>query len=713
MKRRVLRLIPVILSIVLILILFTSTLTGQELSKDQALSQLIVSSLASWHYSPMKLGNDLSEKVYTLYINNLDYNKRFFTQTDLKELAAFKFKIDDELRNGTTEFVTVSWKILQKRILEVKGFIDEYLQEPLNFTENEYLELDAEKRDYPQDSQELKVLWEKMVKYQTLNVYMDLLLEQEAKDTKLEEKFASIMKKPFQPEIEAKARAKVQKDFNRTFDRLLQEKSEERYHRYLNAVAGSFDPHTNYFAPKAQEDFEIEMTGMLEGIGALLQEEGDYIKVVSIVPGGPSWRQGQLKAGDLILKVAQKDEEPIDLANMPVDEVVKYIRGKKGTEVILTVKKPEGQIEVISIIRDVVVLEESYAKSLVIETEKNGKKFGYISLPSFYHDFERGGRTSAGDVKLELEKLKKEKVDGVILDLRNNGGGALDDAVKMAGLFIESGPIVQVKDQKGKIKALNDPDRGIVYDGPLIVMINSLSASASEILAAALQDYGRAVVVGSTSFGKGSVQELVDLDYLLDYIYPRSSEYKPLGSLKLTIEKFYRINGGSTQYKGVSADIALPDPYAYLDIGEKSLDYAMPWDQVKPLSYKKWDGQHWRLEDLRKNSEQRIASNPNFDLVKQSIAQVKEQKEQSVQPLKISEFLEKQKMNQLKAEKLDDLKPREQAFNFQMLEKELKDSIRKETNQEWLEQISSDIYLEEAIWILNDLTAAGVMLEAA
>ncbi len=713
MKRRIFRLIPVVLSIVLVLLFFTSTLTGQELSKDQALSQLIVSSLASWHYSPTKLGDDLSERIFTLYIKNLDYNKRFFTQMDLKELEKYKSKIDDELRYGTTDFFTISWNILHKRILEVKGFTDGYLQEPINFMEEEYLELDAEKRDYPQNSQELKALWQKLIKYQTLNVYMDFLLEQEAEDARLEEKFASIMKKPFQPEIESKARAKVKKDFNRTFDRMLQEKTEDRFHRYLNAVAGSFDPHTNFFPPKAQEDFEIEMTGMLEGIGALLQEEGDYIKVVSIVPGGPSWRQGQLKAGDLILKVAQKDEEPIDLTNMPVDEVVKYIRGKKGTEVILTVKKPEGQIEVISIIRDVVVLEESYAKSVVIETEKNSKKFGYISLPSFYHDFERGGRTSAGDVKLELEKLKKENVEGVILDLRNNGGGALDDAVKMAGLFIESGPIVQVKDQKGKIKALNDPDRGIVYDGPLVVMINSLSASASEILAAALQDYGRAVVVGSTSFGKGSVQELVDLDYLLDYIYPRSFEYKPLGSLKLTIEKFYRINGGSTQYKGVNADIALPDPYAYLDIGEKSLDYAMPWDQVKPLSYKKWDGQKWRLEELRKKSERRIESNPNFDLVKQSIAQVKEQKEQSIQPLKISEFLEKQKMNQLKAKKLDNLKPQNQAFKFRMLEKELEDSVQKETNQERLEQISSDIYLEEAVWILNDLTAARVMAEAA
>ncbi len=716
MKRLAVRLLPTTLGIVLILLLLTTTLAGQEISKEQALTQLIMSSLNTWHYSPLKQGDQLSEKTFTLYLKNLDYNKRFFTETDLEELEQYKFKLDDEISYGSNEFFNVSGDLLKKRILEVKTYTEEILTNPFTFVEDEYLEVDAEKRAYPKDSQELKDLWRKIVKYQTLGVYMDLLLEQGEQDAELGKKFTAIMQKPFQPQLESKAREKVSKDLKRTFERMLQEKTEDRFSRYINALTSSFDPHTNYFPPKVKEDFDIEMTGMLEGIGATLQEDGDYIKVVSIVPGGPSWRQGQLKAGDLILKVAQRDEEPVDVTNMPVDEAVKLIRGKKGTEVRLTVKKPEGQIEVISIIRDVVIIEETYAKSLIINTGKTGKKMGYISLPSFYHDFDNAkGRTSSEDVRIELEKLKKEKVEGVILDLRNNGGGALDDAVKMAGLFIKSGPIVQVKNKQGRIKALNDPDSSVVYSGPLVVMINSLSASASEILAAALQDYGRAVIVGSpSSFGKGSVQEMVDLDFLLDYLYPRSPGYKPLGSLKLTVEKFYRINGDSTQYKGVLSDLVLPDPYAYLDIGEKTLDYAMPWDKISSLSYKKWERQAWKLEELKNRSLQRIEANPNFTLVEKNIEQVRQQKEQSTQPLKLDEFLEKQRMFQLEAQKLDALKPEERGYKFRALDTTgAKETGREERTQEWLKQVGSDIYLEETIQILNDMIAAGKLAEAA
>lgn len=706
MRRLSLRVLPVAAGIILIILVLTASLTGQEPSREQVLTQMVMSSLSAWHYAPPTKTDRWSEQAYDLYLQAIDYNKRFFTQGDLKTLAAYRGKLDDEVRQGTHEFYDRSWEILSNRIREVQSYTESFLVEPFTFATDEYLETDPQKRDYPKDSPALKELWRKIVKAQTLSVYLDLLLEAEGDPVGLEAQFKTIVQRPLEPELEREARAKVGKDLKRIFQRALAEKQEDRYARYLNALASSFDPHTNYFGPKVKEDFDIEMSGTLEGIGATLQEDGDHIKVVSIVPGGPSWRQGKLKAGDLILKVTQGDGEPVDLTNMPVDEAVQYIRGKKGTEVTLTIKKPDGQLEEITIVRDVVVIEETYAKSAVIKTGKTGPKVGYITLPSFYHDFNQpNGRTSSGDVRKELEKLKKEQVAGVVLDLRNNGGGALDDAVKMAGLFIESGPIVQSKDQKGDITVFRDPDAGIVYDGPLVVMVNSLSASASEIVAAALQDYGRAVIVGSDhTFGKGTVQGMVNLDYFLDYLYPRQAAYKPLGSLKLTEEKYYRINGGATQLKGVESDLILPDPYAYLEIGEKYYDYPLPWDQVKALNYQEWTGGKWDLATLRAQSAQRIAANLNFDTVQKNIELVCKQQEESLQPLKLAKFLERERKARLEAEQLNKTPDLSSGLEFKLLDGQAQNA---ELEQEWLKQLETDFYLEESVNVILDLMAVA------
>ena len=706
MRRLSLRVLPVAAGIILIILVLTASLTGQEPSREQVLTQMVMSSLSAWHYAPPTKTDRWSEQAYDLYLQAIDYNKRFFTQSDLKTLAAYRGKLDDEVRQGTHEFYDRSWEILSNRIREVQSYTESFLVEPFTFATDEYLETDPQKRDYPKDSPALKELWRKIVKAQTLSVYLDLLLEAEGDPVGLEAQFKTIVQRPLEPELEREARAKVGKDLKRIFQRALAEKQEDRYARYLNALASSFDPHTNYFGPKVKEDFDIEMSGTLEGIGATLQEDGDHIKVVSIVPGGPSWRQGKLKAGDLILKVTQGDGEPVDLTNMPVDEAVQYIRGKKGTEVSLTIKKPDGQLEEITIVRDVVVIEETYAKSAVIKTGKTGPKVGYITLPSFYHDFNQpNGRTSSGDVRKELEKLKKEQVAGVVLDLRNNGGGALDDAVKMAGLFIESGPIVQSKDQKGDITVFRDPDAGIVYDGPLVVMVNSLSASASEIVAAALQDYGRAVIVGSDhTFGKGTVQGMVNLDYFLDYLYPRQAAYKPLGSLKLTEEKYYRINGGATQLKGVESDLILPDPYAYLEIGEKYYDYPLPWDQVKALNYQEWTGGKWDLATLRAQSAQRIAANLNFDTVQKNIELVCKQQEESLQPLKLAKFLERERKARLEAEQLNKTPDLSSGVEFKLLNGQAQNA---ELEQEWLKQLETDFYLEESVNVILDMMAAA------
>ncbi|NLC52881.1 MAG: carboxy terminal-processing peptidase [Firmicutes bacterium] len=715
MRRLSFRAFPVIIGIVVILMVLTASLTGQEPSREQVLNQLVMGSLTAWHYASPSDTDLWSAQAFDLYLKALDYNKRFFTQGDLKTLLPFRTKLDDEVRRGTNEFYVLSWELLSKRLREVQGYTDTFLAEPLDFGVQEYIELDPEKREHPKDAAAIKELWRKLVKAQTLNVYLDLLLAEENTADTLAEKFEAIKGRTLQPELEEQARVKVRNDLDRFFRRVLEEKEEDRYARYLNALTSSYDPHSNYLAPKAKADFDIRMSGTLEGIGATLQEEGEYIKVVSIEPGGPSWRQGQLKAGDLILKVAQGDEEPVDVTNMPVDEAVQLIRGKKGTEVRLTIKKPEGQTEVISIIRDVVSFEGKYAQSLVIETGKTGPKVGYIALPSFYHDFNNpNGRTSAADVRNELERLKKEQVEGVILDLRNNPGGALHDAVKMAGLFIESGPIVQSKNKKGEIKAFYDPDPAVVYDGPLVVMINSMSASASEILAAALQDYGRAVIVGSAhSFGKGTVQGLIDLDNFLDYLYPRYASYKPLGTLKFTEEKYYRINGGTTQLEGVQADLVLPDPYAYLEIGERYRDYALPWDQVASLDYVPWSGTDWNLAVLAANSAQRIAAHPGFALVQKNIEQIRKQQEATLQPLQLAEFIEHERKVQLDAEKLNATPLPTIGTDWNFVGKREQDEGHAAWEQEWLDQIQTDLYLEEAVNVLLDILSANHQAVAA
>ena len=715
MRRFSLRSLPVIIGIALVLLVLTASLTGQEPSREQVLTQLVMGSLTAWHYASPADMDLWSAQAFDLYLKALDYNKRFFTQSDLKTLALFRTRLDDEVRRGTTEFYDLSWTLLSKRLREVQGYVDTFLAEPLDFEAQEYIELDPKKRDYPKDSAALKELWRKLVKAQTLNVYLDLVLAEENAAETLAGKFQAIKDRPFRPELEEQARAKVRNDLNRVFRRILGEKAEDRYARYLNALTRGFDPHSNYLAPKAKADFDIEMSGTLEGIGATLQEEGEYIKVVSIEPGGPSWRQGQLKAGDIILKVAQGDEEPVDLTNMPVDEAVLLIRGKKGTEVRLTVKKPDGQIEVISIIRDVVSFEGKYARSMVIEAGKAGPKVGYITLPSFYHDFNNpNGRTSAGDVRKELERLKKENVAGIIFDLRDNLGGALDDAVEMAGLFIESGPVVQSKNKKGEISVFYDPDPAVVYDGPMVVMINAMSASASEILAAALQDYGRAVVVGSAhTFGKGTVQGMISLDHFLDYLFPRYASFKPLGSLKFTEEKYYRINGEATQLKGVQADLVLPDPYAYLEIGERYHEYALPWDKVAPLSYKPWASAVWNLAELRANSARRLAAHPGFALVQKNIEQVRKQRETTLQPLQLAEFIEQQRKVQLEAEELNTTPLPTIGADWNFIGRRTQDEVYAAQEKEWLEQLQTDLYLEEAVYVLLDLVRAASQAAAA
>lgn len=684
--------------LIVILGLFTVIQARKNTDRERVLLKIILETLTDYHYSPQKLNDAFSRRAFDLYLKSLDYNKRFFLKSDIDDLKRYQLEIDDQLKANSNDLFDAATDLLNKRIISIQSFTQDILKKPFDYTVEESFETDPEKRDYPENDAQLRELWRLLLKYQTEMRYLEMIQKNKDGNFKKEQ--------TFHPEIEAKARESVSKSIARTLERLLQQSADERYTEYINAITASFDPHTNYFAPMEKENFDISMTGTLEGIGALLREDNEYTKVQDIIPGSPSWRQNELKPEDIILKVGQGDAEPVDVVGMPLNDVVRLIRGKRGTEVRLTVKKPDGRIMVISIVRDVVVVEETYAKSAVIDNQKIRKKIGYISLPSFYHDFKaRGSRTAARDVKKELEKLKAEKVNGIILDLRNNGGGALDDAIQTAGLFIKSGPIVQVKDSTGGEQVFRDPDSGIVYSGPLVVLVNSFSASASEIVAAALQDYGRAVIVGSAStFGKGTVQAMLDLDTRLSNA---EASLKPLGSLKLTIQKFYRINGGSTQSKGVNPNIVLPDLYSTTVIGEKSLDYSLPWDTMNPLDYKKWNGQKLNFTILKQKSAKRVSANKYFKRLNEKIAQWKEKQENTLENLKFTKLMEKQAELKAETAELEKLHPEQSDIKIYCPKADLK-SVKANADSEkraneWYKQLNRDAYINEAMYILNDI----------
>ena len=692
-------LIPVV---VIVLLIYGITSADNRTGKDTFTTSLMLQALEYWHYNQVKLDDDLSQKAFNLYLKRIDPNKRFLLKSDIELLKKYENTIDDELENGKFGLLQVSSTILKKRIEKAQTFYEDILKHPFDFSVDEELELDAEKRDYCATEAGQKEYWRKSLKYRALLYYLSL--ENDQNDNSKESKGKSGAKAPvFKPELEAKARERLSLSLKREFQMLLNEDGEERLERYLNAVAGSLDPHTNYFLPEQAKDFESELSGTLEGIGAILQEDGEFIKVNEVVPGSAAWRQGELKAGDLIMKVGQGAEDPLDISFLPLDEVVKYIRGKKGTEIRLTVKKPDGRIVVIPIIREVVVIEEAYAKSAVIDNENLDKRFGYIYVPSFYHDYKSGkGRSAAQDVRNHLQKLKAEKVDGVILDLRNNVGGLLDDAVAMSGLFIEDGPIVQVKTGSGHIEVLDDPDQDIEYNGPLVVLINSFSASASEILAAALQDYGRAIVIGSSSYGKGTVQAITDLDRFLGREF---SFLKPVGSLKLTIQKYYRINGGSTQSKGVIADITLPDVYEHLN-KEKDMDNALGWDTISPTNYRRWSGGQYNLKKLKAKSAQRVKDNPSFKLISEQVRRVKEQQENTQQSLQLAKAYNEQTLLKREAERLENYASERSYLKVKVLNADLdfaEEAGRTEKLKEWQKQVGADPYIDEAMSVLGDV----------
>lgn len=665
--------------------------------KNEVLLKLIMQSLNQGHYQSQIIDNNFSTKVFNHYLEQIDGSKKYLTGDDIKKLSKFKTEIDEQINDGSYEFFKLSEELMAQRISESGKYADEILSKPFDFSSKEYVEFDTEKRNYPQNEREAREVWRKFLKYRTLFI-LNTLIEEEKEKAKED---AGYKKSSF-AELEKKARERVRKSQQEQQSGMDKIDESDWLSIYLNSITTIYDPHTAYFPPQDKENFDIAMSGQLEGIGARLTSKGGFIVVAEIVPGSACWRQGQLKVGDKILKVGQGDEEPIDITDMRTDHAVKYIRGKKGTEVRLTVKQVDGSVITIPIIRDIVILEETYTKSAVIDNK------GYINLPKFYADFSgNGGRDCSDDVKNEILKLKEEGVEGIILDLRNNGGGSLQDVVEMAGLFIKEGPIVQVKAKVGKPRVYSDTDESVYYDGPLVVMVNTYSASASEILAAAMQDYGRAVIVGGspTTFGKGTVQRAFDLDGFVSEAY---DEIKPLGALKLTLQKFYRIDGGTTQLKGVTPDIILPDTWSYLNVGEKDQEFPIPWDEIGPLQYQEWENSiRPQLESIRQKSAERIRNNEIFRSIDENAKRYKIQAEDSRYPLSFEEYETKMFRINEEATKYDDvlngMKSMEVAFMEVDLPRINGDAVTKEKMERWKKSLEKDVYIDEAIAILDDM----------
>ena len=683
---------------------FNSPQNDEE--KMQTIMISVKNTLSYLHYSPKPINDAYSADVFDKYLEMMDPAKKFLLQSDVDEFTKHKTKLDDYLNRGDISFFNLTVDRLNARTKEVEKLSQDILSKPINFDENEELILEPKLKAYPKNQEELRNEWKKFIKYNILQEIETL----NAKEQTQKEKKDSVNKFKLKDTIklqiltpqqkQAKATDEVKDLLTSMFKRYDKRKKMDWFSVYMNAYTEVFDPHTNYFSPQDKEDFDVSFKGKVIGIGATIQESKGKIKIGTLVVGAPAWKSKQISEGDEILKVkSKKDEEPINVTGMLVDEAVRFIRGEKGSEVVLTLRKKDGSIKEVKMIREEVAIEDTFARSIIVNSP-NGKKYGFINLPGFNADFEDAkGRNASDDIKAELIKLKAQNVEGIILDLRNNGGGSLTEVVDIMGLFMKNGPVVQVKDGNGKIQVLKNKQNDPIWTGPLVIMQNELSASASEILAGAMQDYGRAVIVGSPqSFGKGTVQTFVELNRFLN-------TNDDFGALKLTIQKFYRVNGKSTQLKGVESDIPMKDLFTYEEIGERYDNYALPWDQVSTSSFSPLN--NLNKANLVSNSAKRLAQNKNYQLLLES-AQWKEKldKEEKV-TLNLKEFEELMKVRKAQIEKFKSLAKFSNGLNFSLHADEVKrgktDEVFAKKSENWLKNLKRDIYLQETVNIISDM----------
>ncbi len=687
---------------------FTSK-TFDDSDKDKMLIHIIKSVLEQLHFDPIAMDDAFSAELFLDYVEAMDPLKRYFYESDYKDFEKYKLTIDDQLKISDITFFNVTHERMIKRIQEAKSLYKEILSEPFDYTKDEIFDTDSEKTSYVKNRKQLKERWRKQLKFSTLSNYEDIYSEEE----QAKENDASYVMKT-EEEIEKEAREATLKSLDIYFNDNIDDKKREDYFAdYVGVIVGEFDPHTYYLAPRNKEVFDQRMSGKLEGIGAGLQKRMDYIKVTYLVSGGPAWRGKELDIDDVILKVKQEDEEmPVNIVGMRIDDAIKLIKGPKGTKVTLTIKKIDGTIKDITITRDIVELGATYAKSSLVE--KNNKKFGVINLPSFYLDFNDYKKlNAAADVKKEIERLKAEGMEGLVLDLRNNGGGSLPAVVDMAGLFIKDGPIVQVRSTGKPKEVLKDKDKSIVWDGPLVILVNEISASASEIMAAAMQDYKRAIIIGSKqTYGKGTVQNVLNLNNLV-----RNSSGGDLGSLALTTQKYYRINGGSVQLEGVKSDVKVPGRFSFIDVGEKDKENPLPWDEIDAADYAVWDN-YFDYDETIEKSKQRMSNNEQLKLIEENAKWVKSKIDETVVSLNYEKYKATNDLNELESKRFDAISKYKTNLTFEShaYEKSLFESDTtdlKEKRQRWHQSLSKDVYIEEALNVLEDLKMSYAIKKVA
>ncbi|MFL2591843.1 MAG: tail-specific protease [Cryomorphaceae bacterium] len=651
--------------------------------KEKVLLEIVKYVVERGHYSSIELDDDLSLKIFDDFINKLDPQKRFFSLNDIKELGRYKYKIDDQIKAYDLEFFEEIHKVYRSRIADAKIFVDKIFDNNFDFTDNEYMDLDSDSIPFSSNKNQLYERWRKQIKYSIL----DIITQKNSSDA-IDDN---------QIKIDAISTAK--KNTSDFFNYANEIDRDDWFSVFLNSFVGQFDPHTFYFKPDDKEKFDVSISGSFDGIGARLSREDGNVKIVDVIIGGPVWKGKLLDVGDVILAVGQEDQEPISIFGMKLDESIKLIKGPAGTIVTLTVKKIDGQIKDVKIKRDEVELEETFAKSTLIS--KNSKNYGYISLPKFYADFDNyKNRNSANDVKNEIIKLKNNGIKGLILDLRNNGGGSLQTVVEMTGLFIEKGPVVQVKSIGNRKKILYDRDAQVYWNGPLVVLINEMSASASEIISAALQDYNRAIIIGSEkSFGKGTVQNIVDLNRFIS-----NSDYD-MGAIKVTTDIFYRINGESVQLEGVESDIVIPDSYMYLFNGERDEKNPLKWDKIGPATYTKWNKYDDKFKYATDQMNKKLNQNNIINDIYERANWIKSQQNISNIPLNLVKYKKYQKDQKIKASQFDKISSYENqlSFNFLKTEKTFIKANKElfEARLKWHKNLSKDIFIDQAVNTLD------------
>ncbi len=669
--------------------------------KDSLIIQLITYVLDQAHYLDKDINDDFSEKVFDTFLENLDPYKRYFYASDIYEFSKYKHSIDDAFKNPNLDFFDLVHERYSSRMLESEKIFNDILSKPFDFSKDEICECDFEVLDYVQTKDELYDRWRKLLKIYVIENYHNEIEDDLRKQE--EDPYFKLRKLDL---IEKETRDALNETMNQNFRFISEEmQRSDWFSVYINSFVSQYDPNTSYLDPESKDRFDVDMSGNYAGIGARLQKKIDKVEITEVISGGPAWRDNILEKGDAILKVRQDDEEePVSILNMRLSEAVKLIKGKKGTKVHLTIKKVDGSISEVSVKRDIVLLEETYIKSSIVE--KGNNTFGIINIPKFYIDFDnQSNRDAAKDLRSEIERLKEQGVQGLVIDLRNNGGGALKTVVEMAGMFIKNGPVVQVKYFDKEKQVLSDRDRSILWTGPLVILVNEGSASASEILAAAMQDYKRAIIIGGNqTWGKGTVQNVFPLNRMV-----RGNTNGDLGALRYTTQKYYRINGGSVQLEGVKSDINVPYRYKYLDFGEKDSENPLQWDEIDQVEYATWDS-NFNFDEAIRKSKKRMADNKYLKLVDENAKWIKSVRDDKLINLNYDKFKLELDENSLKTEKFKALNDFSMDYNFKSLPYELdlikNDSVLGLKRSRWHKSLNKDFYIDEALNVLSDLRSS-------